>query len=279
MRINKNIYSLNIFKNYTKNVKNNATALERISSGKKVNSSKDNPIKIERSENINIKIRALQKANENLQDGISCIQIVDSSMGEISNALIRMRELSVEAANDSYTKEDKESIALEIDHLSKFIDETVENTNINGNKLLGDDKVVDNTKPILKKLQIGSEVGETMDIPYYNLKCKNLNIENINVIDNPSGAISSLEKALSEVTECRSLYGSIYNRMEESINIVLSNGNTYENSYSEMIDADIALEMLEFSRTSILMESSISLMNQSNNFPKEILNILSGLIK
>jgi flagellin len=63
MRINKNIYSLNIFKNYTKNVKNNATALERISSGKKVNSSKDNPIKIERSENINIKIRALQKAN------------------------------------------------------------------------------------------------------------------------------------------------------------------------------------------------------------------------
>ena len=63
------------------------------------------------------------------------------------------------------------------------------------------------------------------------------------------------------------------------MNIVLSNGNTYENSYSEMIDADIALEMLEFSRTSILMESSISLMNQSNNFPKEILNILSGLIK
>lgn len=278
MRINQNIYSLNIFKNYTKNVKNNATALERISSGKKVNSSKDNPIKIEKSENLNIKIRALQKANENIQDGISCIQIVDSSMGEISNALIRMRELSVEAASDSYTKEDRESIALEIEQLSKFIDETVENTNINGNKLLGYDKVVDNTKPILKKLQIGSEVGETMDIPYYNLTCKNLNIENINVIDDPSGAINSLEKALSEVTECRSLYGSIHNRMEESMNIVLSNSNTYEKSYSEMIDADIALEMLEFSRTSILMESSISLMNQSNNFPKDIINILSGLL-
>lgn len=279
MRINQNIYSLNIFKNYTKNVASNSTALERIASGKKINSAKDNPIKVERSENINIKLRSLQKASQNTQDGISTLQIVDTTIGEIEDALIRMRELSVQASSDNYSDEDRVSIKAEIEELKKFIDDTAESTEVNGNKLIGNKNVTDNSNPEIKKSQIGAEVGETIDIPYYNLSCDVLGIDNVDVINNPSQSITMLEKAISDVAGYRSKYGAIQNRMEESLDMIESNRCTYEKNYSEIVDADVALEMLEVTRTSILMESSLALMAQSNNFPRDVVNMLSGLIK
>lgn len=279
MRINQNIYSLNIFRNYTKSVASNSTALERIASGKKINSAKDNPIKIERSENINIKLRSLQKASQNTQDGISTLQIVDTTIGEIEDALIRMRELSVQASSDNYSDEDRVSIKAEIEELKKFIDDTAESTEVNGNKLIGNKNVTDNSNPEIKKSQIGAEVGETIDIPYYNLSCDVLGIDNVDVINNPSQSITMLEKAISDVAGYRSKYGAIQNRMEESLDMIESNRATYEKNYSEIVDADVALEMLEVTRTSILMESSLALMAQSNNFPRDVVNMLSGLIK
>ena len=279
MRINQNIYSLNIFRNYTKSVASNSTALERIASGKKINSAKDSPIKIERSENINIKLRSLQKASQNTQDGISALQVVDTAMGEIEDVLIRMRELSVQASSDNYSDEDRVSIKAEIEELKKFIDDTAESTEVNGNKLIGNKNVTDNSNPEIKKSQIGAEVGETIDIPYYNLSCDVLGIDNVDVINNPSQSITMLEKAISDVAGYRSKYGAIQNRMEESLDMIESNRATYEKNYSEIVDADVALEMLEVTRTSILMESSLALMAQSNNFPRDVVNMLSGLIK
>lgn len=279
MRINQNIYSLNIFRNYTKSVASNSTALERIASGKKINSAKDNPIKIERSENINIKLRSLQKASQNTQDGISALQVVDTAIGEIEDVLIRMRELSVQASSDNYSDEDRVSIKAEIEELKKFIDDTAESTEVNGNKLIGNKNVTDNSNPEIKKSQIGAEVGETIDIPYYNLSCDVLGIDNVDVINNPSQSITMLEKAISDVAGYRSKYGAIQNRMEESLDMIESNRATYEKNYSEIVDADVALEMLEVTRTSILMESSLALMAQSNNFPRDVVNMLSGLIK
>ena len=279
MRINQNIYSLNIFRNYTKSVASNSTALERIASGKKINSAKDNPIKVERSENINIKLRSLQKASQNTQDGISALQVVDTAIGEIEDVLIRMRELSVQASSDNYSDEDRVSIKAEIEELKKFIDDTAESTEVNGNKLIGNKNVTDNSNPEIKKSQIGAEVGETIDIPYYNLSCDVLGIDNVDVINNPSQSITMLEKAISDVAGYRSKYGAIQNRMEESLDMIESNRATYEKNYSEIVDADVALEMLEVTRTSILMESSLALMAQSNNFPRDVVNMLSGLIK
>ena len=279
MRINQNIYSLNIFRNYNKSVASNSTALERIASGKKINSAKDNPIKIERSENINIKLRSLQKASQNTQDGISALQVVDTAMGEIEDVLIRMKELSVQASSDNYSDEDRASIKAEIEELKKFIDDTAESTEVNGNKLIGNKNVTDNSNPEIKKSQIGAEVGETIDIPYYNLSCDVLGIDNVDVINNPSQSITMLEKAISDVAGYRSKYGAIQNRMEESLDMIESNRATYEKNYSEIVDADVALEMLEVTRTSILMESSLALMAQSNNFPRDVVNMLSGLIK
>ncbi|MCQ2969527.1 MAG: flagellin, partial [Clostridium sp.] len=99
------------------------------------------------------------------------------------------------------------------------------------------------------------------------------------VINNASNAIDTLDKAISEVSSYRSRYGAIQNRMEETVRGVSSSNDTYERIYSGILDADLASEMMEVTRTSILMESSIALMAQSNKFPRDVLNILSGLIK
>ena len=224
-------------------------------------------------------MRSLQKASQNTQDGISTLQIVDTTIGEIEDALIRMRELSVQASSDNYSDEDRVSIKAEIEELKKFIDDTAESTEVNGNKLIGNKNVTDNSNPEIKKSQIGAEVGETIDIPYYNLSCDVLGIDNVDVINNPSQSITMLEKAISDVAGYRSKYGAIQNRMEESLDMIESNRATYEKNYSEIVDADVALEMLEVTRTSILMESSLALMAQSNNFPRDVVNMLSGLIK
>ena len=137
MRININMKSLGIYSGYKKNIAANSVAMERISSGKKINSAKDNPLKIEQSENFRMQIRALEMANKNLQNSTSMIQVADTAMGTISEALIRIKELTVQAASEVNNEDDRKIIQSEIDELVSYINDTAKNTEFNGNKLLG----------------------------------------------------------------------------------------------------------------------------------------------
>ena len=112
MRININMKSLGIYSGYKKNIAANSAAMEKISSGKKINSAKDNPLKIEQSENFRMQIRALEMANKNLQDSTSMIQVADTAMGTISEALIRMKELTVQAANEVTNESDRKLVKI-----------------------------------------------------------------------------------------------------------------------------------------------------------------------
>ena len=158
MRININIKSLGIYSGYKKNIAANSGAMERISSGKKINSAKDNPLKIEQSENFRMQIRALEMANKNLQNSTSMIQVADTAMGTISEALIRMKELTVQAANETTNEADRKIIQSEIDELVSYINDTAKNTEFNGNKLLVNGNVTDNSKPDYVEMQIGGNV-------------------------------------------------------------------------------------------------------------------------
>ena len=128
MRININMKSLGIYSGYKKNIAANSAAMNKISSGKKINSAKDNPLKIEQSENFKMQIRALEMANKNLQDSSSMIQVADSTMGTISEALIRMKELTVQSASETTNEADRNIIQSEIDQLKSYIDDTAKNT-------------------------------------------------------------------------------------------------------------------------------------------------------
>ena len=279
MRININMKSLGIYSGYKKNIAANSAAMEKISSGKKINSAKDNPLKIEQSENFRMQIRALEMANKNLQDSTSMIQVADTAMGTISEALIRMKELTVQAANETTNEADRKIIQDEIDVLRSHIDDTAKNTEFNGNKLLVNGNVTDNSKPDYVEMQIGANVGDSIGIPFFNVSSETLGIDKLDVVNDATKALNSIDEALKDVNGCRAKYGAVQNRLENSIEITSSSSYIYEKSSSDINDADIALEMAEIARTSILMESATAMMAQSNNFPKDMLNILANLRK
>lgn len=277
MRININMKSLGIYSGYKKNIIDNSAAMNKISSGKKINSAKDNPLKIEQSENFRMQIRALEMANKNLQDSSSMIQVADSTMGTISEALIRMKELTVQAASETTNEADRNIIQSEIDQLKSYIDDTANNTEFNGNKLLVNGNVTDNSKPKYVEMQIGANVGDSIGIPFFNVSSETLGIDKLDVVNDATKALNSIDEALKNVNGCRAKYGAVQNRLEASIEITSSSSYIYEKSSSDINDADIALEMAEIARTSILMESATAMMAQSNNFPKDMLNILANL--
>ena len=279
MRININMKSLGIYSGYKKNIIANSAAMEKISSGKKINSAKDNPLKIEQSENFKMQIRALEMANKNLQDSSSMLQVADTAMGTISEALIRIKELSVQAASEVTIESDREIIQSEIEQLKKYIDDTANNTEFNGNKLLVNGNVTDNSKPDYVEMQIGANVGDSIGIPFFNVSSETLGIDKLDVVNDATKALNSIDEALKDVNGCRAKYGAVQNRLENSIEITSSSSYIYEKSSSDINDADIALEMAEIARTSILMESATAMMAQSNNFPKDMLNILANLRK
>lgn len=279
MRININMKSLGIYSGYKKNIIANSAAMEKISSGKKINSAKDNPLKIEQSENFRMQIRSLEMANKNLQDSSSMIQVADTAMGTISEALIRMKELTVQAANEVTNEADRKLIQDEIDVLRSHIDDTAKNTEFNGNKLLVNENVTDNSKPKYVEMQIGANVGDSIGIPFFNVSSETLGIDKLDVVNDATKALNSIDEALKNVNGCRAKYGAVQNRLENSIEITSSSSYIYEKSSSDINDADIALEMAEIARTSILMESATAMMAQSNNFPKDMLNILANLRK
>ena len=277
MRININMKSLGIYSGYKKNIAANSAAMEKISSGKKINSAKDNPLKIEQSENFRMQIRSLEMANKNLQDSTSMIQVADTAMGTISEALIRMKELTVQAANEVTNEADRKLIQDEIDVLRGHIDDTAKNTEFNGNKLLVNGNVTDNSKPDYVEMQIGANVGDNIGIPFFNVSAETLGLDKLDVVNDATKALNSIDEALKNVNGCRAKYGAVQNRLENSIEITSSSSYIYEKSSSDINDADIALEMAEIARTSILMESATAMMAQSNNFPKDMLNILANL--
>lgn len=277
MRININMKSLGIYSGYKKNIAANSAAMNKISSGKKINSAKDNPLKIEQSENFKMQIRALEMANKNLQDSLSMIQVADSTMGTISEALIRMKELTVQSASETTNEADRNIIQSEIEQLKSYIDDTANNTEFNGNKLLVNENVTDNSKPKYVEMQIGANVGDSIGIPFFNVSSETLGIDKLDVVNDATKALNSIDEALKNVNGCRAKYGAVQNRLENSIEITSSSSYIYEKSSSDINDADIALEMAEIARTSILMESATAMMAQSNNFPKDMLNILANL--
>lgn len=277
MRININMKSLGVYSGYKKNIIANSAAMEKIASGKKINSAKDNPLKIEQSENFRMQIRALEMANKNLQDSSSMIQVADSTMSTISEALIRMKELTVQAASETTNEADRNIIQSEIDQLKSYIDDTANNTEFNGNKLLVNGNVTDNSKPKYVEMQIGANVGDSIGIPFFNVSSETLGIDKLDVVNDATKALNSIDEALKDVNGCRAKYGAVQKRLETSIEITSNSSYIYEKSSSDINDADIALEMAEIARTSILMESATAMMAQSNNFPKDMLNILANL--
>lgn len=274
MRLNKNIYSLNIFRNYSNSISKGSKALNHITTGQKINSAKDNPNRIGQNESLKIQLLSSKKVEQNVQDTVSMIQTFDGAMQEINDSLSRMRELTVQGASGSLSDSDKDAIQNEIAQLRDGINDLVKNTSFNGVNM--SDESVNGLDVKYKKALVGSLDDETLNVPIFNLSTDNLGIDKVDVksdIDN----ISIVDNAISMVSRIRGTYGGIQNGLEETAENLSERNIVYQSAQSFIGDADIAKEYMQYSTQQILMQSSIGLIAQANNIPQETLQILSNI--
>lgn len=284
MRLNQNMQSLNVYRNYKKNLVTQSVALDRISTGTKINSAKDNPNKLGVSEGLRLQIRGLQMAQRNIQDGVSMMQTVDGALSSVSESLVRIKELAIQAGGVN-TDSDLAVIQAEIEQIKQNIDYTVNNSEFNGVKLLNSDRVTSNDYPKYLKHVVGANVQEEINIPIFNLTSEILADNKGNLLksldvtksDELDKNLDIIEASTNIVNSVRSRYGAIQNRMETSADNLSGSSYNLESAESRIRDTDIALEMAEYARTSVLHETSIALMQQTNRFPQEILRVLENM--
>lgn len=285
MRLCHNMNSLKLYNKYSKNLKVSGTSINNISSGIKISRAKDNPDKIGQSESMKIKIRSMQIAQKNMQDGSSMLQAADGALQQINDVLSRVKELTVNAANGSNTEDEKQIIQTEIDSLLRGIDDMANNTEFNGIKLIGNQDVFSNDFPKNLEAMTGAEVGEVMKVPMYNVNTSLLldsngkSLASINVLtqEGASEALATIDEVISSVSHIRSQYGAISNKFESCYDRLTSSTQVVQTASSRLTDADIAEEMLTFSKSQILYETQIALMAQSNQFPMDALKVLDKL--
>ncbi|MCQ2022226.1 flagellin [Clostridium butyricum] len=281
MRIGHNMYSLNILKNYKNTLGINSKALGNISTGVRLNSAKDNPNKIAQSDNLKLQLLAREAAQSNIQDTNSMLQTFDGALQEMNNNISRLSELTVKAANGTNSDEDLEVIQKEIKQIVDGLDDIAQNTSFNGVVLSISSSVgTDPEKPSATKTSVIGELsGEKVEIPFYDLSCKGIGIDKIDVTttNGANKAIAKVDDATKIVSRIRSKYGALQSRLEDTNDSMSDINLNISNAHSSIADADIAEEMLNYARTNIMYQSAISLLAQSNKFPQDALNILSSV--
>lgn len=279
MRLTHNMYSLSIYKTYKGRIADESKALNNISTGSKLSSAKDNPNKIGKNETLKIQVLTNDAASKNIQDTNSMLQTFDGSLQEINDNLCRIKELAVSAGSGALTDDDKKIIQNEIDSIKADINDLANNTEFNGIKLSVSSTTTTSlnltpTKTI--KSAIGNMDDENIDMPIFDMSTSNLGISDLDVTDVDT-SLESVDKAIQMVSKVRSKYGSIQNRLEGTADYLSSRDINIQSAQSKIGDADIAEEMMNYSKSQLLVNSSIGLMAQSNNFPKDCLNILANV--
>lgn len=255
----------------------------RISSGYKVNNAKDSPNGIADSERIRMQIRGLQMAARNSQDGMSMLQTAEGGLDEMTSMIQRVRELVVQSGSGSNNPGDKQVIQNEIDQMIDGMDNIANNTEFNGLKLLGQEKDLE--------MLVGANVGESIIVPQKDVTSKNLktsdgkslsqlksgdlyNITNGNNIDD---ALNIIDQSLNSIVSIRSGYGALENRFQESFDDATEMSDRLESADSGIRDTDIAEEMVNYSRASILVQAGNAMMVQTNKLPQDALKILENV--
>ncbi len=276
MRLSRNMASMRIFNSYTKNLAAQSKSYGNISSGNKIQTYRDDPNAKAKSDKLKLEIRGLQMANRNIQDSVSLMQTMDGGMQNISESLQRARELMVQAGGAT-TPEDRAVIQKEIDQNLEHITYTANNTEMNGVKLLADKNNPGDGVDLL----IGATSEDVIKMPAYNFTASGLGLIDDTKgkisVDNIDDGLKRLDDAINKLNSGRGKYGALSNRMESTMDYTSEVAGKVEGAEGEITGTDIALEMVEYAKNSILVESGMAMMAQTNQFPQDILQILSNV--
>lgn len=276
--INTNVASLTAQRTLAKSSLEMATALQRLSSGLRINSAKDDAAGLALSERLTTQVRGYNQAIRNAGDGISLVQTAEGGIEAITNSLQRMRELAVQAANYSLTDKDREAVTTEFDELRDEIKRVSEQTKFNGRALL------DGTFTAAD-FQVGANVGEIIQVDAItNMGYTALGLSSVNVGTNisvgvstagaASTAITKISEALDKVVAARANLGASINRFEQTISNLRVTVENLSAARSRIQDADFAAETAALTRLQILQQSGMAVLSQANNLPQSVLALL-----
>lgn len=269
MRINTNTAAMNTYSRLTSANGARSSSMAKLSSGLRINKAGDDAAGLSISEKMKNQISGLKQATRNAQDGISLIQTAEGALNETHSILNRMRDLSVQAANETNTSEDLTAIKAEIDELALEITNIAETTQFNNTTLLNGD-VAGLT------LQIGANSGETLSLTIGSMTAGDLGVDALEVTDAATAAtsIEALDTAIASVSAQRSELGAKQNRLEHTINNLTTTQENLTEANSRIRDVDMAEEMMEFTKNNILSQASTAMLAQANQIPQGVLQLL-----
>ena len=276
-RINHNILAQTGQRNIYQNQLSLDTAINRLSSGLRINNAWDDPAGLAVSERFRAQIASMDEAERNMEYSVNMLATAEGSLSVIDEKLIRLRSLSVQASNGTLTANDRASLDVEFQQLKSEITRIANVTNYNGLYLLNGTYSGSGSNGI--KLHIGTY--NTADNDYYyismgNMTASALGLSSLNVLDtvNSQAAITALDTAINSKDNERTRIGSYVSRLHNSIlNIQIQHENAVA-SESQIRDADIAEEMSQFVRSQILMQTSISMLAQANQMPQIVAQLV-----
>ncbi len=284
--INTNLNSLNAQRNLNMTQSALSTAMQRLSSGMRVNSAKDDAAGLAIAERMNSQVRGMNVAIRNSNDGVSMAQTAESALGKVADALQRMRELAVQASNATNSGSDKDSLDKEFGELAKEVQRVLGATSFNGKHMLGADAGT-------LTFQIGANTGSddvidlvTTDMTAEPTVTAVAGTDNTGagraVIDNTADAtqihlvMDNIDTALSNINGQRATLGAAQNRFDAVISNLQVSVESQSAARSRIMDADFAAETASLSRAQILQQAGNAMVAQANQLPQQVLKLLQG---
>jgi flagellin len=271
--INHNLSAINAHRQLGISNNAGAKALEKLSSGLRINRAADDAAGLAISEKMRGQIRGLNQASRNAQDGISLIQTAEGALNESHSILQRMRELAVQSANDTLTDTDRAKLQTEVTQLNSELDRIAGNTEFNTKKLLNGEAL---TTPIV--FHVGANANQTLSVTIGNMDSSmtglNTGASTVGTQVDAEAAITTFNAAIETVSTQRANLGAVQNRLEYTIANLNTAAENLQASESRIRDVDMAKEMMEFTRTNILQQAGTAMLAQANAKPQSVLQLL-----
>jgi flagellin len=270
LRIQNNVEAFNAHRQLQDTSGKLSKAMERLSSGYRINRAADDAAGLAISEKLRSQIGGLDQAQRNAQDAVSLVQTAEGAMAEVHAMLQRVRDLAVQFNNGTLATSDKAAITAEVSQLCAEISKIGNDTKFNGIALLSGGATI--------TFQIGAEDGQTINVSGVKLFGSGSSFAVDSSILNFSGTVNlaSIDAAIGKVSNQRATFGSVQNRLEHTLNNLSTFEENLQSSESRIRDVDMAAEMVEFTKLQILQQAGTSMLAQANQSPQSVLSLLRG---
>ena len=275
--INTNLSSLNAQMNLSKSQGDLAVAMQRLSSGLRVNSAKDDAAGLAIATRMTAQSNGMAVAIRNANDGISLAQTAEGALGQVTDHLLRMRDLAVQSANGTNTAADRSALGAEFQQLQSEVTRVLSDTQFNGKYILGASAGTTN-------FQVGANAGEVVKVTTVKLQSATTFSPVINsgkvaiggaaTSANIASAITALDTALNAVNSDRATLGAAQNRFDGVVSILQIARENQTAAASRIMDTDYAAETARLTRAQVLQQAGTAMLAQANALPNQVLTLL-----